>query len=624
MPKIKVLAKNVAELIAAGEVIERPASVVKELVENSIDAGATSITVELKNGGIKYIRVADNGCGISREDAPLAFLRHATSKVQEENDLDRIGTLGFRGEALASVCAVARVELLTKQAGDAFGTRVTVEGGEEPECEEAGCPDGTIIIVRDLFYNVPARYKFLKRDVSEANAVASILDKIALSHPEISFKFIRDNNTTMHTPGDGKLYSAIYAIFGADFAKATMEVDYAFDSIRVTGFTSTPVSARANRAMQHFFVNGRHIKSRTCSVALDEGYKHSIMHGKYPACVLNIQMPFDEVDVNVHPAKIEVRFINERRIFDAVYFAVKTALAAHAAAITSLQRQPDAGVGLFSETQGEQDVFSRPVTAVYSTAQEVPQRQVADPGVNYRIQSEEAERDVQISAEPVVEKEYRYIDFQKITSEPQAERNSPPVAAEEPEIKLGDIKIIGELFQTYILAEFGDEFIMIDKHAAHERILYEELKKQQQALERQLLISPLTLTLSQEECEALLQHKSVVEYFGFVVEEFGNSTVLVREIPAMLDQMDASQLISELALNICQQKNDVTPQSLENLLHSLACKAAIKAYDKNSLLELISLVERVYTDEAIRYCPHGRPVIQITTKAKVERQFGRQ
>lgn len=642
MPRINVLEKNVAELIAAGEVIDRPASVVKELVENSIDAGATSITVEIQHGGIQYIRITDNGCGISPEDVPLAFLRHATSKVKNEHDLDRIATLGFRGEALASVCAMAKVEMLTKTPGSRLGTRIVLEGGEQTELEEAGCPDGTTIIVRDIFYNVPARLKFLKRDVSEANAVASVLDKIALSHPRVSFKFIRDNTVQMHTPGDGKLYSAVYSIFGAKFAETMTKVDYTFGAMRVTGFTSVPMSARANRTMQHFFVNGRYVKSRTCAVALEEGYKTSIMVGKFPACILNLEIPFSEVDVNVHPTKIEVRFVNERSVFDCIYFAVKTAIAADSrlSSTTVPVAKPQVA---FSPAAGEQLPLPSGASASegsyrYTPTAEQPSLQVKDTTETpvSRIHYEKplpssAPKAQEKHSNPSQEMEFKYIHPELLEQPPSSAEPveqmacAPSLPAEtKNEFKLGDIKIIGELFKTYVLAEIGDEFIMMDKHAAHERILYEQLKASESDFDRQVLLSPATVVFSKEEYDALLQNQDVVNHFGFTIEDFGNSMILIREIPSVLDQFDASQLLSEIALNIKQLKRNASPQVLEELYHSVACKAAIKANDNNSLLELISLIERVYTDESIRYCPHGRPVIRVVSKAKIEKQFGRQ
>lgn len=649
MPKINVLEKNVAELIAAGEVIDRPASVVKELVENSIDAGATSITVEIQNGGVQYIRITDNGCGISSEDVPIAFLRHATSKVKNEHDLDHIATLGFRGEALASVCAVAKVELFTKTSEASFGTRIVLEGGEQTVLEEAGCPQGTTIVVRELFYNVPARLKFLKRDVSEANAVASVLDKIALSHPQISFKFIRDHTVQIHTPGDGKLYSAIYSIFGAKFAETMTKVNYTFGAMKVTGYTSIPMSSRANRTMQHFFVNGRYVKSRTCAVALEEGYKSSIMTGKFPACILNLEIPYSEVDVNVHPSKIEVRFVNERSVFDCIYFAVKTAIAADSklGGDTAQSSFSSFSAGeAFVPSSGEQLPFSssiktkteiEPEPYLYKPTTGGSQRMMHDtvPSVMPRIFLEKPVDSGVVKPAALLHTESSLADADhnlleasvsaaeiKTSLEDSAENTTS--VSNRSELKLGDVKVIGELFKTYVLAEIGDDFIMLDKHAAHERILYEQLKASEKDLDRQVLLSPATVVFSKEEYDALLQNQDIVNHFGFTIEDFGNSMILIREIPSILDQFDASQLLSEIALNIRQLKRNASPQVLEDLYHSVACKAAIKAHDNNNLLELISLIERVYTDESIRYCPHGRPVIKVISKSKIEKQFGRQ
>ncbi len=642
MPKINVLSKEVSELIAAGEVIDRPASVVKELVENSIDAGATEVTVEIKKGGIEYIRITDNGCGIRPEDVPVAFLRHATSKIQNESDLNVISTLGFRGEALASVCAVSRVEMLTKTADSPYGTRIQVEGGEQLLLEEAGCPDGTTVMIRDIFYNVPARLKFLKKDVSEGNAIASMLNKIALSNPSVSFSFIRDNVKQLQTPGDGELYSAIYAVYGKNFSDGLMKVDYTLGDISVKGFSSIPMSARANRSMQHFFVNGRYVRSRTCSVALEEGYKNAIMGGKFPACVLNITLPYDFVDVNVHPTKTEVRFVNERSVFDCLYFAVKTAITSNELTKTAGFPPRDTYRPAFEADTGVQETLPDmarkiDVPADFSKSAQREQtfytgkpsfreeRVVASRGTDYRAQTEK----------PSLEENFVFLrpeSFQKKAGEissvlPEPVENLPPAAASEvgqtTDREAPQIRLIGELFETYILAEINDSLVIIDKHAAHERILFEKLKAERRPLDHQVLLSPFTVVLSEEECDAVLSNSKVVDELGFLVEGFGSSMVLVREIPALLDQHDASQLLAEIAINLKNHKQDPSPSQLDDLYHSVACKAAIKAHDKNVGPELLQLVERVYTDEAIRYCPHGRPVLQIWSKSKINKLFGR-
>lgn len=638
MPKINVLSKQVSELIAAGEVIDRPASVVKELVENAIDAGASLVTVEIKRGGIEYIRITDNGSGIQRDDVPLAFLRHATSKIVREEDLNVISTLGFRGEALASVCAVSKVEMLTKTPEQPYGTRIQVEGGEQVLLEEAGCPDGTTIIVRDLFYNVPARLKFLKKDVSEGNAVASMINKVALSHTDVSFSLIRDNAKVLQTPGDGELYSAIYAVYGKNFADSLMKVDYKLGDVSVSGLSNLPMSARANRSMQHFFVNGRYVRSRTCSVALEEGYKNAIMVGKFPSCVLNIELPYDFVDVNVHPTKTEVRFVNERSVFDCLYFAVKTAITANEVEKTVPFPVKENYRRVFEETTGEQqklepsggemsrsNPYLNPSENRSSNCSALdpggtPERLVSDGGREYRVQFE------------APEETYHFLKpemLQRRREEPEAlpkgEDELPPVFVSSETAAPAElqIRVIGELFETYILSEINGTFVVIDKHAAHERILFEKLRSERKPLDHQVLLSPFTVLLSEDECDAVMSNLDVLDSLGFRLEGFGPSMVLVREIPVLLEQRDASQMIEEIALNLKSNKHDPSPSQLDDLYHSVACKAAIKAHDKNNKMELRELVERVYTDEAVRYCPHGRPVMQIWSKSKINKLFGR-
>jgi len=677
LPKINVLEKHVAELIAAGEVIERPASIVKELLENSIDAGATAVTVEIKDGGIRYLRITDNGCGIEAEDVPTAFLRHATSKVKYEYDLDSIGTLGFRGEALASVSAVARVEMLTKTAAAQFGTRIQLEGGEQIELTEAGCPDGTTIVVRDLFYNVPARLKFLKRDSYEAGLISGVVDKIALSHPSISVKLIRDNKVELHTPGDGSVMSAIYAVFGKEFSNTLLPVDYLYQGVRVTGFSSIPDQSRVNRKSQHFFVNGRYIKSRTCASALEEAYRHSIMVGKFPACVLYMEVPADTVDVNVHPTKTEIRFVNEKTAYDATYFAVKSAISDYN---KNLLKENQATEQILKEVQpiptapkldyptkarefaytGEQTTLSSapksapeskpPVIRIagYEIQTEQEQepileqpRRVADPGPNYHAGSPFEEE----STLPFEEEKPKYFDPAKLFAQPKQESVTPSASmvetasvipqtaseetAEEEEASSTQekptpvIKLCGELFKTYILAEVENHFLIIDKHAAHERILYEKLKAAHQTAEAQMLLTPLTLTMPREDHLALLQNKETVAEYGFEVDDFGNSSVQVRSIPIFLDAADATQVLYELGAGLRKNKRDLSPDLIDDMLHSIACKAAIKANDVNGEAELMVLVKEVYQNENIRYCPHGRPVVIAMTKYELEKKFHR-
>lgn len=626
MGKINRLDKHVAELIAAGEVVERPSSVIKELVENSIDAGAAAVTVEIKNGGTTYMRVTDNGCGILREDVPVAFLRHATSKVMNQDDLDSIATLGFRGEALASIAAVSRVELLTRTEEELAGTRYVIEGGDEQFCEDAGCPAGTTIMIRDIFYNTPARMKFLKKDQTEANSIAAVLDKIALSRPEVSLRFLRDGKEELHTPGDGKLKSAIYAVFGKEFTAGLIPVDYEFSGVKVWGYVSKPSAARPNRSMQNFFINGRYIKSRTAMVALEEGFKGSIMVGKFPACVLHLQLSFEAVDVNVHPSKLEVRFINERPIFDAVYHGVKTAL--NREDTPKLIKLPEKEPAPPPGPEPVQMKLSPSVKAVSPDIEEkarpvisypLPETPKAySPHVNINIERDESDE------MPVL----RDSGISKQTEEPPvswsireyapAGENAAAAPAEE-----SAKKVLGEAFQTYVLVERGDELIFIDKHAAHERILYEKLKAESGGAYTQILLEPVAVTLDKNEYAAVLNAVDLLEKAGFELEDFGAGSVLVRSAPLSLGNEDAAEAVMEIAGYLLSAKTDVTTEHLDWLYHNIACRAAIKAGYNSPPEELIDLVEKLERNPDIRYCPHGRPVSIIMKKKELEKQFGR-
>lgn len=609
MAQIRVLPKEVSELIAAGEVIERPASIVKELVENSIDAKATAITVEIQNGGIRFIRISDNGCGISSADAPTAFLRHATSKVQGAKDLDNIGTLGFRGEALASIAAVSKVELMTKTADEELGTYLRINGSEVIEVREAGCPLGTTITIRDIFYNVPARLKFLKKDVTEANAVASIVEKIALSHPEISIKLIRDNKVVFHTPGDSKLISAIYTVFGREFAQNMISVDYELQGIRVTGFIGKPMFHRANRSMQHFFINGRYTKTRTCGIALEEGYKGAMMVGKFPACVLELSMPFDRVDVNVHPAKIEVRFVDERAVFDAVYFATKSAIAT------------DGNLTTVKETPEIKPDIATPFANKWASSVQESIPEVSKPKIGLkefakmRSEAKDIRTVFEVNSPKVETKEVVTKEPTKIAEVITDNKNE--------EVKPLSVKVIGELFATYILVQLQDEFIIIDKHATHERILYNKLKANCQNLDKQLLLNPVTVVLSRQEHEIVLEKLSLLEGLGFIVEDFGGLSVILRSVPAVCDSYHAKEMFLEIASSLLQNRKAKLPEMVEDILHRIACRSAVKANDKNNIAELSELVDTILNDEEVRYCPHGRPVMIRYTKKEIEKLFGR-
>lgn len=657
MGRIHVLEKQVAELIAAGEVVDRPSSVVKELLENAVDAGSTAVTVEIQHGGVSYLRITDNGCGIAREDVPTAFLRHATSKVNSPEDLEGIGTLGFRGEALASIAAVARVELLTR-VGDALeGTRYVIAGGEEEECTEAGCPAGTTIVVRDLFFNTPARMKFLKKDVVEGNAVASVMDKIALSHPEISFRFVRDGKETLHTPGDGDLKSAIYAVYGREFTQGLIPVDYAYGGTSVKGYVSRPAAARPNRSMQNFFLNGRYVKSRTAMVALEEAFKGSLMVGKMPACVLHLTVSCRAVDVNVHPAKIEVRFVNEKPLFDCVYHGVKTALnegdTPRVAQFPTARPPVFAGVqpevrqlslsqreGSPAENTGEQTPrredgpepeisvpkLSRPfspsghgtvresfaaVRPVYSAESE-PEENPAPPAV-----SEEAGQTLP-QAEPHPEDTVPFPETPKPENAVQFEQAPEPETQPEPSFRL-----VGEAFGTYVILESGDNLIWIDKHAAHERMIYEKLKAERGDADCQLLLEPVSVTLEKNEYAAVLEARELCRKAGFEIDDFGAGTVLVRTAPLILEGEGIADAVMEMAGYLVRSKTDLTTEKLDWLYHNVACRAAIKAGDELSREELTALAAQLAAHPEIRYCPHGRPVSIVMRRRDLEKQFGR-
>ncbi len=633
MAKINVLPKYIADLIAAGEVVERPSSVVKEAVENSIDAGATIITVEIQHGGITYIRVTDNGCGILREDIRNAFVSHATSKIAKQEDLDAIGTLGFRGEALASVSAVSKVEVMTKASEEKIGTHYRIEGGEEILLDDAGCPDGTTLIVRDLFFNTPARMKFLKKDVSEANAVAGVMDRVSLSHPEISFRFIRDGKETLLTPGDGKLTSAIYAVFGKEFANSLIPIDYSLNGVTAKGYISKPVYSRANRNMQMFFLNSRLVKTQTGSAALTESYKNSIMAGKFPACVINLTVPNETVDVNVHPSKLEVRFANEKAIYDCIYYGVKNALSKE-------QERPQVELEkvLSSPKFAKPQVFvpEKAEQIKFQPKQETPVVKKEEPKIKttqYVLNQPAPVYNEKPATPPVVQKP-------KVTvytpPEVKEEKIETPVIVKEikkeepvvlPEIKeeqqAPDFKIIGEAFKTYIFVECEGKLMIIDKHAAHERMIYNELKNKTNGIFMQSLMIPVTVTLSKEEYDIIINNLETLEKAGFSVEPFGTGSVIVRECPSVIDANDVENILVETATYLLQNRNDLINEKLDWIFHSSACRAAIKAGDKTDRYELEKFTAKLLADEDVRYCPHGRPVLAELTKRELEKFFGR-
>ena len=635
MPKIIQLDRHVADLIAAGEVVERPASAVKELVENSIDAGAKNITIELQNGGMTFLRITDDGCGMEPVDARTAFLRHATSKIRKKEDLACIGTLGFRGEALAAISSVSKIDLLTRAQGAENGVRLHLEAGQVLSEEPAGCPCGTTILVRELFYNTPARMKFMKSDAAESSAVFSVVQQQALAHPEISFRFLKDGQEQLHTDGQGDRMAAIYAIYGRELANNMLPVDGSWEKLHVRGFVTKPTATRGNRAWQSFFVNNRYIKSRLLSAALEEAYRNQIMVGRFPACVLEIDMPVQAVDVNVHPAKTEVKFLSEREVFDAVHYAVLSTLSRAAGRpewkapekkqepAPRPQAQPKAvqppRPGFYQTMQASeyrrqaaQQPAVKPAQPVLASPVQLPRSEPAPVQQTFVLPKQEAKSEVK--PEPKIEVRPEPKPEPVKTPEPQQQTLPVP---EEP------FRIIGEALHTYIIVEQGEAVLFLDKHAAHERIRFEALKKEDHPIMAQLLLAPVSAELSREEAAAVLENKALLERCGFETEDFGGGDILIRQIPSDVDVEDAKALLQELAGDLLAGKT-LDPDSLrDNLLHTIACKSAIKAGWQTSDEELRRLVQEVLSRDDIKYCPHGRPVCVTLTKRQLEKQFKR-
>jgi DNA mismatch repair protein MutL len=655
MPKIKVLPKEIAELIAAGEVVERPASVIKELMENAIDAGSSSVTVEIKNGGITYIRVTDNGCGISREDIRNAFISHATSKISTRDDLYAIGTLGFRGEALASIAAVSNVEVLTRTTEEETGTRYCISAGEETLVDDAGCPLGTTIVVRDLFFNTPARMKFLKKDVSEANAVAGIVDKIALSNPDVSIRFIREGKSALFTSGSGDLKTAAYEIFGKDFADGLIEADYSFESVKISGLVSKPTKSRPNRNMQFFFVNGRLVKSGTASAALSEAYKNSIMVGKFPYCVLNITTAPGLVDVNVHPAKIEVRFANERTVFSAVYYAAKNALE-HRDEAPKVTIPRTAQTELFEPVrpkteqmrlpEEQPDFWNRMSSSEYRSAQQPEKPTYQQPAAREDIITVASPDKKPETADSEPSTIQHFLDAQRAKKEetavieadirPELSENAATLPDEKPEETARaldtavdekpaelPVTVIGEAFKTYIIVQQGESIFLVDKHAAHERMLFNELVKNDSKRSTQMLLTPITVTLSKEEYSSVLDNLDMLMQAGFAVEDFGYSVVIVRECPMEISADEVADVVAELAGYLVENRQKLISEKKEWLFSLMACKAAIKGGMYTTEYERELFIKRLFASPEIRYCPHGRPVMIEITRRELEKNFGR-
>ena len=733
MPTINLLEKSVYELIAAGEVIERPSSVIKELAENSIDAGARTITVEIKRGGVTYIRVSDDGCGIAYEDMPKAFLRHATSKVLTADDLEDINTLGFRGEALASVCAVGRVECVSKRGEDALGTSYRITGGEPVEYERTGCADGTTVIIRDLFFNTPARLKFLKKDVTEGNYCAAVIEKLALSHPAISFRFIRDGRQTMMTGGDGEYYSAVYAVFGKQFAAGLIPAEGVYRDIGVQGYVSSPLAARKNRSMQHFFVNGRSVKSPLCSAALEEAFRNSLMVGRFPACVLSVNLDPAALDANISPTKTEVRFSNEKAVFDAIYAAVKNALTGFdesreipldggrpqtlpipsGVAYPTTPSRPQTFT-FNSPAPAQQQLLPEPESPLLAESPLFPKspypaegsraagNTAAPEGTRYTMPAPAAPAEPPLESYPgfayltqksfvkresapaaackeetaclagAFSAENTAADISAAMSDVRGEAANAPAAIGDVPAAIGDVpaaavntpaaafyelpaqeaartaessaelapespraeaplavaqshvkvRVVGELFKTYIVCESEGSMLLIDKHAAHERINF-ELFKSRAGSRGQLLLEPCEVRLSPEEYEAVSCFSDKLAEIGLTLDFGENCTVRVTAMPQPLDSADPADVLESVARLLASGSDNASGELFDDALHTMACKASVRGNEDNDITELEALADRVLNDRAIRYCPHGRPVLTQISRGQLERYFGR-
>lgn len=602
MPIIQQLSRHVADLIAAGEVVERPASCVKELVENAVDAGAKNVTVEIQNGGMTLIRITDDGCGMEPQDAKTAFLRHATSKIREKDDLESIMTLGFRGEALAAIASVSRIDLLTKTKSAPSGTALHLEAGKLLSEQPAGCPDGTTILVRDLFYNTPARMKFMKTDVAEASAAFAAVQHQALAHPEVSFRFLKDGEEQLHTAGDGTLFGAVYSVLGRQLANEMTEVSSRWEKISVSGFVSKPAATRGNRARQQFFINGRFVRSALLSSALEEAYRNQLLPGRFPACVLHVTMPPQAVDVNVHPAKTEVRFLRERDVFDAVHYGV----------LSALGKAPAKPEMKLPEQKPQQAVqaAAKPKQDFFKTVSAAEFRRMAEP-------KQPSDTAAAVFASSVC--------IPKPEPKPSPEPPKPAPAPVQQSLPLPEpeYRIVGEALDTYIIVEQDDALLFIDKHAAHERILFEKLKKQSHPAMPQVLLSPQMAELTREEAAAVLENAALLSAVGYEAEDFGDGAVLLRQIPSDVSPEDACACLQELAQCLLDGKT-VDPDALhDSLLHTIACKAAIKGGQHTDEAERVLLVRQVLSREDLKYCPHGRPICTVLTKRQLEKQFKR-
>ena len=685
--KINVLPQSIANMIAAGEVVERPASVVKELAENSVDAGAKSVTVEIKKGGMSYIRITDDGCGIASEEVLTAFKRHATSKIRTEEDLNAIYTLGFRGEALASIAAVSRMDIFTKPKEQSFGYSASLEGGEVTEFGEAGCPDGTTITVRDLFFNTPARMKFLKSDATETSYVTDSVHKLILSHPEVAVKLIVNGKVTVSSPGDGNILSAIRTVFGRDYISHMNEVSYSEDGIEVKGYAGTNAIARKDRRQQVFFINGRYVKSKIMSAALGEAYQNTVMVGRFPVAVISVNVSGAFVDVNVHPTKIEVRFSDDKKIYNSVYWAVKEALSAkkYVPQIEiSKTKENQELINVKKQISKEQnrakqvdisflkDVYEAPSkepyennSAVPADIETVPSKKESAPGnenksesvaellknrinentffaredvtsfkssgtdvSSYVQKSKQEDSPIQIPQPPAEAVHYEETETKDIKKEVISEEVSEVITAQEqkPKLKCGvDFAIVGQIFNTYIIVQKGNEMIIIDQHAAHERIYFEELIEEYKTkgIKSQVLLMPVTVDFDPVSFGIVADNFDTLASLGFECEEFGMSSIIVRSVPAVMSDSEIRDTVTDIVSLLSKGTSDIKKTLMEDVLHTMACKRALKGNTNIGEEEMKTLAEKVLSFESINTCPHGRPIITSMTKYELEKNFKR-
>ena len=643
MSKIIQLSPHIANLIAAGEVVERPASVAKELLENAVDAGASKVTLEIRDGGMTFLRVTDNGCGMSREDARTAFLRHATSKLRTAEDLAAIATMGFRGEALAAISSVSRIELMTKTAGSLSGTSLMLEAGNIVEESEVGCPEGTTIVIRDLFFNTPARMKFMKADTVEGSRVASAVQLQALAHPEVAFRFLKDGKEVLSTPGNGGLQAAMYCIYGRDCAKM-VAVESRWEEYSLSGFVTRPTDARPSRSMQTFFVNDRPVKSRLLMSALEEAYRNQIMVGKFPGCVLHLTLPAHAVDVNVHPAKTEVKFLNEKAVFDCIHYGVLGALnktpdrpqmhfrqeaPAPKQAVPASKTEIAAASAAPAKKDFYRTMSAEEYKAFSSALKEAPQPSPAAAAAT--LQKMERSPSLPLREPVTIPRPAAAapIPSPKPSEKNIPEKQVPPETPEEPEQTALPMpeeipwRLVGELYRSYILVEQGEDAFLIDKHAAHERILFEKLKANQEAISSQALLAPIPVNLNPTAAAELLANRQMLDEVGFEIEEFGENTVLLRQIPMDLRADMAAEALETMADNLLSGRRERADSVRDEILHTVACKAAIKAGWNNDPQELLALAQQVMAREDLKYCPHGRPICISLSKKQLEKQFKR-